>query len=88
MQNTDELEILRLLKEVYPDPAGIGEEDLKENLGWNEDRYEKALRLLRERGWITEGEGLVFDFENPDHKPVPYRWVRIAQKGNDILEQA
>ena len=87
MRETDGFEILRLLKHVYPDPAGMGGEDLKERLGWAEGRYEAALTFLREEGFMEEGEGLVFDFEDPDHKPIPYSWVRITRKGNATLER-
>ncbi|UCD73617.1 MAG: hypothetical protein JSW01_02975 [Candidatus Bathyarchaeota archaeon] len=87
MRKTDGFEILKLLKLVHPDPAGMGEEDLKERLGWTEERYEIALTFLRKKGLIKEGEGLVFDFEDPDHKPIPYRWIRITRSGNDALEQ-
>ena len=87
MHEIDGFEILKLLRLVHPDPAGMGEEDLKERLGWTEERYERALTSLKEKGLIKVGEGLVFDFEDPDHKPIPYRWVRITRSGNDALKE-
>ncbi len=85
MGEEDRLKILRALKSIHPDPYGMGEEELRETLGWSGERLEETLRHPKKEGLVEGSEDLVFDFEDSNHKPYSYLWIRITQEGIDVI---